>query len=353
MVFDDLISEEAILERVDAYSIYSFYIGAELEVGKAYCSPIRPTDDRVPSFALFEHKSVMLFKDHGLGLTGNVFTFVKTMFEYDTMSAVLNRINADFDLELVGGESYEKKEKAKILNGYKKKEEILSIKVASKKTPSYRFTEFWNQYGISKATLDYYNVTQVSIIYYEYADGVTKAFYPKTLCIAYPIYNEYKLYSPDGPKEEKFRTNYPLSYIEGFLQLKYQNDWCIITKSSKEVLFFREHFDWDTIAGKSENTIIVRFMMLKLLSKFKHIFIWLDNDVAGQRAQAKYLAEYPFLIPVYYDVPEKDPTDRYANSLHKNTVLNEIKSLIFSKLEEIKPKEFKLNGNIRERYCNK
>lgn len=328
MLLENLVTEEAILERVDDYSIYSFYIGQEFEVGRAYSSPLR-IDDSVPSFALFKYNNVIFFKDHGLSITGNVFSFVKLLFEYTKMDDVLNRINSDFDLGLQSDSTYVVPAvKAHRVNNYKVKAKVKDIRIVSRTINSTDYKDFWNQYGISLITLLKYNVTEVTAVHYFYEDGATSVYYPRGLSIAYRIYDKYKLYMPKTERKNRFRNNYPLSYVEGYLQLEYKYDFCIITKSTKEIMFFREHFGWDAVAGKSESTIIKRFMMLKLLDKFEKIYIWLDNDIAGQKAQKAYLKEYPFLVPIYYYVEDKDPTDSYKNSTNKQEVLNEIKQLI-------------------------
>jgi hypothetical protein len=330
-MWDDLLSEETILERVDAYSIYSFYIGAEQEIGKTYLSVLRKNSiksDTKPSFSLFWYGKALMFKDFGNGLSGNVFTFVKYLFSYESLILVLSRINSDFKLELDGGVRFPVNgNDPKICATPKSRPNLEAIRIVSKRKFTMKFLMFWADYGIKAKTLRYYDIKEVSIIYFDYINRHTSTIYPKTLCAGYPIYEFYKLYFPFD-KGNKFLNNYPVDYVEGFLQLKYEKDFCIITKSTKEVLFFREHFDWDSVAGKSESTTITKFIILKLLQKFKKLYIWLDNDITGQKFQKKYCEEYPFLISIYYNVQEKDPTDRYFYNEDKELVLNEIKKLI-------------------------
>jgi len=323
LLFDGL-SEDVILERVDDYSLYSYYIGKELEVGKAYTSPLR-SDDNIPSFALFKSKDRLLFKDHGLGKSGDIFLFIQLLYG-EKRKDVLNRINKDFDLELEGGSEYVKPtKKPKRLNGYKSRPKLLKIRVAPKKKYTKEFLLYWKKYGISAKTLRFYNVSEVDRVEYVYENKRVR-YIPKSLCASYRIYNEYKLYEPFS--ETKFRNNFKEAYVEGYLQLK-RKDFCIITKATKEVMFFREHFNWDAVAPKSENTMIKRFMMLRLVKRYEKLFIWFDYDKAGQAAQTKYLKEYPFLIPIYYRKKDKDPTDVYEKSINKKEVLEEIKQLIW------------------------
>jgi len=324
MLLTDILSVDVILERVDAYSLYSYYIGKELEIGRAYKSPFR--DDDIPSFALFIWNNTLLFKDHGLGKSGNVFQFIVLLYGLDSINDALDIVNADFDLELEGGKPYEKsQEAAKIISEYKVKSKLIRILVTSVKRVTKEFIDYWLRYGITLSTLRYYYVTQVAIVHYVY-ESTTIYYTPKELCIAYPIFDKYKIYEPFN-KKNKFKNNYPEDYIEGYLQLKYST-FCIITKATKEIIFFREHYDWDSVAGKSENTMITRQMMLILLKRYNKLYIWLDYDEAGQRAQKKYLEEYPFLIPIYFRKPQKDVTDVYFAAENKQEILQEIKQMI-------------------------
>jgi hypothetical protein len=324
----DILDEDTILERVDAFSIYSFYIGAELELKTAYPSPLRDDDD-VPSFNLYQYKGEIFFKDHALAESGTVFKFVKLMFGYKTLLDAYTRINLDFCLELIGGNTEIPCTgvKATLSSSFKEKESVQEIRIHSKPKYSKEFIQFWKKWGIKLSLMESYFITEVNNVQYIY-NKRTIVVYPKDFTIAYRIYQKYKIYTPYGDKMKKFLNNFPITYIEGYLQLEYKNDFLIITKSTKEILFFRSHFNWDAIAGKSETTMIRRYMMLRLVQKYKYIFIWLDNDVAGQKSQRAYLEEYPFLIPIYYMVEKKDPTDEYFNRQDKSTVLQEIKTLI-------------------------
>ncbi len=331
---NEILSVETILKYVDDYSIYSFYIGQELELGGSYSSPFRIDDH--PSFSLFEgDRDRIYFKDHATTYKGDVFEFVKIMLEKAhekryTFFDVLKQIDIDFNLGLYVISNTNTTIK-KILK--KPKEQTrLDIGVTSRKIPSKAYQEFWTKYDISEKTLNLYGVTNILIVHYK-SPIKQSYYYPKTLGISYRIGDRYKLYYPYETKENKFRNNYPKNWVEGFVQLKYEKSFCVITKSLKEVMFFREHFDWDAIAGKSENTFIPEHLMQGLFEKYSKIYIMLDNDRAGINAQEEYLYKYPELISIIYpnSTLHKDPTDRYAffkEHKKQQIVLNEIKNLI-------------------------
>ena len=117
------------------------------------------------------------------------------------------------------------------------------------------------------------------------------------------------------------------------MQLEFKKNFCIITKAMKECMWFWEHFKWETVAGKSENTMVNPYSMEILRLNYKTIFIWLDSDDAGIAAQLKYITLYPWLVPIVMDssIQQKDVTDLYtAAKLVGQTeqVLNYIKQLI-------------------------
>ena len=81
-ILEETLSVDTILKYVDDYSMYSFYIGKELELGKAYSSPFR--DDVHPSFSLFQGDGRIYFKDHATTYKGDVFKFIQVILEKST-----------------------------------------------------------------------------------------------------------------------------------------------------------------------------------------------------------------------------------------------------------------------------
>jgi hypothetical protein len=335
----ECLSTENILKYIDDYSIYSFYIGKELELNARYSSPLR--EDKNPSFSLFSSSkdNRIYFKDHATSWKGDVFQFVRILMSLGNtkqipFTKVLQQIDNDFNLGLYFENGNDKKTlKPKVIKIPQK--DRYTIAITSHKYPKQEFIDYWkDKYDISLVTLKEYNCTNVEVIHYK---SKTHSFqiYPKTLAIAYQIGGKYKLYFPFECKSKKFQNNFPENWIEGYLQLKYKNDFCIITKAMKEVMFFREHFDWDSIAGKSENTKIPKHLMDRLFKNYKKVFIWLDKDTSGINAQKEYTQMYPDLIPIVYPdfITQKDPTDRYEflkKAGLQKVALKEIKDLIIT-----------------------
>lgn len=303
-----------IQELIDDYSIYSFYIGAELELHTLYSSPLRLGDDS-PSFNLFiskYKKDLIMFKDLGTGQYGGVFKFVMSFLGLD-LRATLQQINSDFELGLDG--KVKGDFKAKIVKSVKLVRHETTIRITSREY-SKKFFTYWAQYDISLGVLKRYFTKEVSVIHYENSDYKV-TIVPKSLTMSYEIAGKYKLYAPTGERKYKFRNNFGIGFVEGLLQFGFKKDFALITKAMKEVMFFREHLDIDACAGTSENTMISEHVMnTHLKGKFKRVYIMLDSDAPGIKAQQKYLDLYPWLIPL--TVPDlynqKDITDIYTEA---------------------------------------
>lgn len=327
---DSLVSEENILRYIDDYSIYCHYLGFEPELSEKINSPLHEDED--PSFVLYESDryETLMFYDYSLGVSGSVFKFIEMLFGISRRDAAY-KINADLSLGLgTGKDSFD----PGTLKKYKPKPKPRTEIRVTSVNYSQRFLDFWLQFGITEAFLHYYNVKEVGVIHL--VQGTRRmVIYPKDLCIAYPIYKTYKIYEPNSTKF-KFKNNYLREYVEGALQLTFKNDFVIITKSSKECIFFRCHFGWEAIASHSETVPIMQYFMIWLFSKYKYVLIWLDNDGPGIKAQNQYLSKYPKLIPITIDHVQKDPTDMYKYATDKQQTLLAIYNRITDTINQCK-----------------
>jgi len=335
-VQDNFLSHANVLRLVDCYSIYSFYIGAELELRTKYSSPLRKGDND-PSFSIYESRNddtVIMFKDGATGKFGNVFKFVRYVLGGGEVlvpsKQALLQINSDFGLGL--GDEEVGAFKPHLLKPAPIKKLPTNIQVTNRAFPTDEYKKYWDTLDIPKYVQDLYYVTNPKIIHYiaEYHTSIV----PKELTIAYEILGKYKIYHPFAEKKYKFRNNYDDNFVEGAMQLKFDKEFAIITKATKEIMWYRAHFDWDTVAGKSENTMITPYFMNSILKpRYKKVFIWLDNDEAGVLAQQKYLDLYPWLVPITMDPAiGKDVTDAYVvykKFNREEEIINYTKQLIW------------------------
>lgn len=74
-----------------------------------------------------------------------------------------------------------------------------------------------------------------------------------------------------------------------------KSDYLVITKSMKDVMCLYE-FGISAIAPCSENQFLTRDQYNKLLSRYKRLYLFFDNDLPGISNMRKLKKEFPELI---------------------------------------------------------
>jgi len=317
-------TKKDILKFTTEYDIFAQYLGFRPIVGHLYSSPFRR--DSNPSFGLFyATNGALLFKDLGTGEAGNCFKFV----------SIIERIKINDVYELLHSQYISKKivfKKTKTIP--KRKNDTVDIVVEKKE-----FTEeglnFWYKYGISKKTLEYFNVSEASKYW---VNGKLHGYSTeKNPIFNYEVYEKNKIYRPFN--KNKFYTNCSNIDIQGWEQLDYSKDTVIITKSLKDVMLLYE-MGFTAIAPNGEGHSIPEKVLKILRENFKYIIIWYDKDLAGIKSTKKLLKTQ---IPdagfcFTYSKKEKDLSDYFLKYGHDKTSL-----LISNKLNYVKSRQYKQN----------
>lgn len=308
-----------ILEAVDEYTLYCFYTEIpDLVPKKRYSSPIR--DEGIASFNIFPANQIpdceFAWKDHGIGISGDIFRLIKLRYGLKTEEEVISLICQDFTLDF-------RTEKIEAKISLFKKPEVSPVKI---KIHSIPFTkqayEYWAQFGITPKTVVKYNTTQI-----DYYWTVEDQAYPTSatpMTFAYRVGQYYQLYSPLASKEEKWRTDFPPGYFLGYQQLPETGEILVIDKSNKDVMLDYE-LGYPATAGKSETTMIPPGKMLEFKTRFKKIFLTLDPDNAGKLQTEKYMKLYPWLEPRFL-TQAKDKTDlvKLVGFDNAKTIINQL-----------------------------
>jgi len=288
-----------LLDKLDDYSIYSYYLGS-FKPKTLMNSPLRP-DDKIPSFAIFPSKSGdLLFKDHGTGEAGNALKFVKLYKGIQTrdelereLLRIVRRMNPNQTVKT---------------NTYAKRSEYLTD-IGIVRQP---FTEvdkkYWKQFHISIDTLRRFNVFSIK---YFLCNRVVRGTYKEdNPMYAYKVYDKFKIYRPLASKYTKWRTNLTNRHVQGLAELPQEGgNLLIITKSLKDVMCLYE-MGFNAIAASSETTFIPDDIIESLQSKWKHIVIIYDRDVAGMQNARKYSKQYKMdAIFVHKKFKAKDVSD--------------------------------------------
>lgn len=266
----DEITLDSILTKVTELDIYQRYV-RNIQIGKIYNSPFRK--DSNPSFGIFYSRSNgnLLFKDHGIGLTGNVITFVGQYYGLTNYNQILCKIIEDLNVTSLPTRDYT------TLRKYKPSETIIGIvrQIFTKVD-----LDYWSTFAITEATLKKYNVFSCK---YYLCNGIVKAIYrDDNPMFAYKVFNKFKIYRPLGDKFTKWRNNLTDYDIQGYKQLPDTGDLLIITKSLKDVMCLYE-MGYNAISPSSESSFIPMEIVEQLKKRFKRILICFDRDVPGIR----------------------------------------------------------------------
>lgn len=271
-----------LLDKLDDYSIYSYYLGP-FKPGKLMNSPLR-SDDKIPSFAIFPTKDgVLLFKDHGSGVAGNALKFLKLYTGIETRS--------ELERELLRIVRKTNPNESKRKTTYTYQNGLSETRIGIVRQP---FTEvdkrYWKQFHISLDTLKRFNVFSIK---YFLCNRVVRGTYKEdNPMYAYKVFDRFKIYRPLASKYTKWRTNLTNRHVQGLAELPQEGgNLLIITKSLKDVMCLYE-MGFDAIATSSETTFIPDDILESLRKKWKHIIILYDRDKTGMKTAREYSRRY-------------------------------------------------------------
>lgn len=300
------ITEDNILSRTTEYDVYSYYIGSNIQVGTKFNSPLRKDDN--PSFGLFIANKTgrLLFKDMGTGHIGNCFKFVQILYSLKSYREALERVNNDLNIGLLS----RSKKGLDVKTKYKPTRTNIHIK---RKNISNRDLEYWQQFGITKKTLNKFNVHPIHKFWIN--DNVSNLIYSnKSPMYAYKIYNKFKIYRPYD-SENKWASNTNRYDLQGMEQLPKKGDLLIITKSLKDIMCLYE-LGYNAVAPSSESSVIPENIISNFKNRFNKIILFYDNDTTGILGMIKNKKRYnlrSIFIPIYYNIKDISDFVRYNN----------------------------------------
>lgn len=294
-----LLTQDDIIERVDEYSLYCFYLGYEpIPHRGRYRSPIRTTDDN-PSFGIFYSKKnpkrEFLWKDQATGQVGDIFRLVQLMFQYSNIDQGRQRVLVDTGLAkgiLDPGIRIE----------YHQTPQFGLSRIRVKSRPFFQpELNYWKDINIFEPTLERYIIRPVQL-YWLFEDQ-QEPYFGKQFYFSYQVQDKYQLYNPYEKKDYKFRNDFTDQHILGLSQLQYNSKLLVITKSLKDVAFLST-IGYEAISSRSENTPILPEILRAFETRYSKLVTLFDND--GKHRADFY--NYPELhIPI--SVGYKDPTD--------------------------------------------
>ncbi len=320
------ITKEFLLNKIPEEQLMEHYLGVPVKKG-LFKSPIRT--DRHSTCAYYRNKNGrLIFKDFSGAFIGDVFAVVMYIYSCGFTKA-LSIIANDFgiikrpDLKI-------NKPKLKYTGTIFKETEDAIIQVEIRSFQKYELN-WWASFGISKKTLEKFKVFSCKNVFlnnnlfhieknhqlvFGYYGGITTS-----------NIENWRIYFPG--KKYKFISNWKSYKLQGAHMLpKDGGDVLCITKSMKDVMVLYE-YGISAIAPISENLFLTEKQYLRCKQKFKHLFVFYDNDKPGLRNLAKIRRKYDVIItfiPKKYNV--KDISDFRKQYGHEKTLelINQAKS---------------------------
>lgn len=269
-----ILDRDEILEEVDEYLLYCFYLGFQPELRVRYTSPVREpgNEDSKASWSMFYNTSKLnrefAWKDSGTGEYGDIFKLVQLMFGLKSQTAAAHKVWNDFILGNAAGA-------ARNMTYTVKSAAPAHIKIKSKPFDGVDLQWWHDRTGADEKTLKHFNTSRLH--YYWLNDEQKSPSFPGDRAYAYRIYDHYQLYFPHRDKDKKFRSDYNDNHLPGFCQLRYKTDALLITKAQKDVILCHV-LGFDAVAARGENTPIPDRFMQHFRSKYRYIFTLFDND---------------------------------------------------------------------------
>lgn len=286
------------------------------------CSPLREDDDR-PSFSMMKKGDAIIWKDFGTGKKGNAVTLMSELWHTDYKETLLKlKLDCQNLISRIG-----------LVHLYKGPLHMTSsseIKVRIREWKQWDI-DYWKSYGISKDFATWCDVYPISHAFFtKEIDGAKKTVIIPMEKYAYAYFEwkdgkqSIKLYQPYS-KTIKWLSKHDSSvwdlWKQAFLYKKHNDNAIIITSSRKDAMCLWENLNVPAIAMQGEGYLPKPQVMQELLSSFKKVYIWYDNDFThlhdnpGQDNAKKIIDLYPSIknicIPEEYRC--KDPSDLVKN----------------------------------------
>ena len=292
---NDLLTFDSLLEKVDPYQIFAFYMGKDIKINKVISSPLRK--DKKPSFSIHISKTgYMYYNDWATGDWGGPIQFVYKLFNLSDMYAAAAQINSDMNIGLYDDRMSKSMTPFKGFTTHYKQEEIEkiaqntahSIKISSRNW-SFEDLKYWAQFGITEEVLNFYNVFPCQRVFLNkmviYVNN-PRVFKP---AYAYVFFKDneysYKIYQPLTP-DYKWTSNVDISVLQGWDQMPDKYKVLIITKSLKDVMTLRS-LGIPALATQGELMGVKPHIYEQLKERFEEIYLLFDFDYGGVKGTQK------------------------------------------------------------------
>lgn len=239
--------------------------------------------DTTPSLFIYLGKGDRYYwKDHSSQNGGDAIDFVKHLLS-KTYTVAVQQIIKDFDEFIESGKNLSDYDNAKI--------EVVNIEYnAIKRAWDFNDLNFWAEWKITAHTVRRYNVEPLRNFIIT-KNGIANNIYSSAWGFYSKVEGLYQIYQPNNTNCKYINTK--KDYLIGSDQLLYMNNTCIIVSGLKDLMALESiGLNIETVAPKSENTLLHHDKIEKLKSQYDHVITMFDNDEPGIRAMETYKRIY-------------------------------------------------------------
>lgn len=302
-----LISVTDLLNYIPQEDIAFRYISGFNKIGNFFKSEFR--SEKEPSSTVFVGKrGDLLFKDFGdpnLPKAITVIQYVQHKYQLEYQSAI-NKIAIDFGL--IDGKSSDLSlvnvGKGKIKRGvYKPPSDPTIIRVKKRKWGQHD-VDYWSQFCITTKLLESNNIFPISHVWFNNKPPIefTSDYNVYTFDYYYSKFSKVfqrKIYQPLDTKGFKWFSNVDHTTVQHVNKIpKEGGELLVITSSLKDAMIF-ELLNIYSIAPNSESSFLPEKYWNKIKDRWKHIYLYLDNDMPGIKYAERLSKEYS--IPYVYN----------------------------------------------------
>ena len=308
------LTKENILKQIDSYQLFKAYCANFKEIDVKFRSEFRK--DPNPSAVITIFKGELFYRDFGEKGGLRVFDFIARKFSLD-YNRTLQKINTDFGLQLgynSTGTTTPLVIPEKYSTDYTQIEKKGTIIEINPRPWTALDKKYWDRYHIPLKLLEYHNIKSISHyrITNTWKENAMYAVNPYMLGFSIDYYwnngiFRRKLYFPQS-KNGRFISNVDSTIVQGWTLLPKGGDILFITKSYKDILIFNLLGYW-AIAPNNEHAYIPFEVMEKLKKRWKHIFVWFDNDEGGITGASSFSEKFDLKWTHNPIGTPKDPSD--------------------------------------------
>jgi len=318
-----LVSKKGLLEYLQDIDVYNLYSDEPVDLAvNGRLSPLR--EEKNSSFGYFIGESgEICFNDFVLG-SGDFVRFVELKFGL-TFFEALSQIATDFNLiRHFKCKEMQKYNKTTDSQNVKSRDEILrgvnvnKLGVRARGWKAYDLA-YWQQFGITKTVLDYYNVKPIDYIFFDTNKPAVQA--DKYAYVFYEYkdgMHTMKIYQPFS-KNFKWLNNHNDSIWQGWAQLPKNGSELIITKSLKDVMSIVNTLGIPSVALQSESVMPKQSVLDELDARFETLYLLYDNDFDKDfnigRALGAKIVEDQYIIQV--EINEKHQCKDFSDLVKK------------------------------------